>query len=113
MITIVHILSYDCHFVLLRSQSNRALHFQISKILLSNCLTFSNDVINGKLDNAKKENEFVYHEKIPDFDSLPELKGASLVKGIGFEVTDSEISGADIFGRLVPLEAHEASSLYR
>ena len=42
-----------------------------------------------------------------------ELKGASLVRGIGFEVTDPEISGTDIFGRLVPLEAHEASSLYR
>ena len=34
-------------------------------------LDFSSDVINGKLDNAKKENEFVYHEKVPDFDSLP------------------------------------------
>ena len=87
--------------------------FQISKTLLGNSLTFSSDVINGKLENAKKENEFVYHEKVPDFDSLPELKGASLVKGIGFEITDPEISGTDIFGRLVPLEAHEASSLYR
>ena len=87
--------------------------FQISKTLLGNSLTFSSDVINGKLENAKKENEFVYHEKVPDFDSLPELRGASLVKGIGFEITDPEISGPDIFGRLVPLEAHEASSLYR
>ena len=86
---------------------------QINKSLLANCLTFSSDVNNGKLDNAKKENEFVYHEKVPDFDTLPELKGASLVRGIGFEITDPEISGPDIFGRLVPLEAHEASSLYR
>ena len=38
--------------------------------------------------------------------------GAPLVKGIGFEVTDTEISGPDLFNRLVPLEAHEASSLY-
>ena len=75
-------------------------------------LTFSNDVIKGKLDNAKKENEFIYHEKVPEIDTLVELKGASLVKGIGFEVTDREIAGADIFSRLVPLEAHEASSLY-
>ena len=45
--------------------------FQISKTLLTNCLTFTSDVINGKLENAKKENEFVYHEKVPDFDSLP------------------------------------------
>ena len=75
-------------------------------------LTFSNDVIKGKLDNAKKENEFIYHEKVPELDTLVELKGASLVKGIGFEVTDREVAGLDIFSRLVPLEAHEASSLY-
>ncbi len=84
----------------------------MSKELMANCLTFTSDVINGKLNNAKKENEFIYHEKVPELDGLPELKGASLVKGIGFEVTDAEVSGTDIFARLVPLEAHEASSLY-
>ena len=65
------------------------------------CLTFSNDVIKGKLDNAKKENEFIYHEKVPELDTLNELKGASLVKGIGFEVTNPEVAGPDIFNRLV------------
>ena len=47
-----------------------------------------------------------------DFEALPELKGAVLVKGIGFEITDTEISGPDIFARLVPMEAHAASSMY-
>ena len=75
-------------------------------------LMYASDVINGKLDNAKKENEFIYHEKVPDIDTLPEIKGASLVKGIPFDVSDPEVSGQDIFHRLVPLEAHEASSLY-
>ena len=65
------------------------------------------------MENAKKENEFIYHEKVPELDTLPELKGASLVKWIGFDVTDPEVAGADIFGRLVLLEAHQASSLYR
>ena len=41
------------------------------------------------------------------------FSGASLVKGIPFNVTDTEVSGPDIFQRLVPMEAHEASSLYR
>lgn len=39
--------------------------------------------------------------------------GASLVKGIPFNASDSEVSGPDIFHKLVPMEAHEASSLYR
>ncbi len=41
------------------------------------------------------------------------LIGASLVKGIPFNPSDPDISGPDIFQRLVPMEAHEASSLYR
>ena len=39
--------------------------------------------------------------------------GASLVKGIAFDPYDPEIAGPDIFGKLVPMEAHEASSMYR
>ena len=47
-------------------------------------VNFANDVIEGKYNIAKRENEFIYHEKVPD--DLPELKGQTLVKGIGFEV---------------------------
>lgn len=81
--------------------------------VIGEALTFANDVIRGKLTGAQKENEFVYHEKIPPFSSLPEVKGASLVKGISFSFTDPEVAGPDIFSRLVPIEAHQASSLYR
>ena len=76
-------------------------------------LTFANDVIRGKQTACQKENEFVYHEKVPALASLAEVKGASLVKGIIFDVNDSEVAGPDIFGRLVPMEAHQASSMYR
>lgn len=79
---------------------------------LSETLSFAMDVIGGKFKAAKKENEFVYHEKVPPVESLPEVKGANLVKGISFSPTDPEISGPDIFARLVPMEAHEASSIY-
>ena len=40
------------------------------------------------------------------------ISGASLVKGIPFNANDQEISGPDIFQKLVPISAHEASSLY-
>jgi len=71
------------------------------------------DVVEGKKKAAKNENEFIYHEEVPDKDALPDVKGASLVKGIPFNVNDPEMSGPDIFARLVPMKAHEASSLYR
>ncbi|XP_005093180.1 tyrosine-protein phosphatase non-receptor type 23 [Aplysia californica] len=76
------------------------------------CLSFARDVVVGKYEAAKKDNDFVYHDKVPPIDSLPEIKGASLVKGIPFNPTDKEISGPDIFQKLVPMEAHEASSVY-
>nr|KAG5707535.1 hypothetical protein BaRGS_001083 [Batillaria attramentaria] len=41
-----------------------------------------------------------------------DVVGAPLVKGIPFDPTDPEISGPDIFQKLVPMEAHEASSVY-
>lgn len=80
---------------------------------VNDAISFVHDVVGGKLKAAEKENEFVYHEKVPDRASLPDIKGASLVKGTPFDVQDPEIAGQDIFHRLVPMEAHEASSLYR
>merc|ERR1719219_3410683 len=92
---------------------------QASEIVMSNsylnkssakeAINFANDVIEGKYNIAKRENEFIYHDKVPD--DLPELKGQTLVKGIGFEVNE-ENGGKDIFSKLIPLEAHTASSLY-
>uniref|UniRef100_A0A146M9J2 Tyrosine-protein phosphatase non-receptor type 23 n=1 Tax=Lygus hesperus TaxID=30085 RepID=A0A146M9J2_LYGHE len=75
-------------------------------------LVFTRDVVEGKRKAAKNENEFIYHEEIPELDSLPHVKGASLVKGTPFSVNDTDISGPDIFARLVPMKAHEASSMY-
>ncbi|XP_057379338.1 tyrosine-protein phosphatase non-receptor type 23-like [Daphnia carinata] len=79
---------------------------------VNDTISFVHDVVGGKLKAAEKENEFVYHEKVPDRASLPDIKGASLVKGTPFDIQDPEIAGQDIFHRLVPMEAHEASSLY-
>ncbi|RZC41776.1 tyrosine-protein phosphatase non-receptor type 23 [Asbolus verrucosus] len=79
---------------------------------INEAMAFTSDVVEGKRKAAKNENEFIYHEEVPDKHALQEVKGASLVKGIAFNVNDVEVSGPDIFSRLVPMEAHEASSLY-
>ena len=85
---------------------------QVDRGGVDEAIQFAHDVVGGKLKAAEKENEFVYHEKVPEKATLPEIKGASLVKGTPFDITDPEVSGQDIFHRLVPMEAHEASSLY-
>ena len=79
---------------------------------VTDAIVYTNDVVNGKLEISKKENEFIYHEKVPDVDSLPSIKGASLVKGIPFDEQDLEVSGGDLFSRIVTLETHAASSMY-
>lgn len=39
--------------------------------------------------------------------------GAPLVKALPVNPTDPTVTGPDLFAKLVPMAAHEASSLYR
>ncbi|XP_045514066.1 tyrosine-protein phosphatase non-receptor type 23 isoform X2 [Pieris brassicae] len=75
-------------------------------------LTFTNDIVEGKRKAAKNENEFIYHEEVPDKDMLTEIKPVCLVKAVAIDFNDPEVAGNDVFARLVPLGAHEAASLY-
>lgn len=70
------------------------------------------EIIKKKSESAKKENDFIFHEAIPTADKLTAVKGASLVKGIPFSVSDPEVLGTDIFRRLVPIEVYETTSIY-
>lgn len=58
---------------------------------LNEGLAFTQDVVEGKRKAAKNENEFIYHEEVPDKDRLEEVKGASLVRGIPFSISDPEV----------------------
>lgn len=75
-------------------------------------LKFTMDVIGGKYNSAKKDNDFIYHESVPNVDTLASLKGASLVKPLPVNPTDQSVTGPDLFSKLVPMATHEASSLY-
>ena len=76
-------------------------------------MTFTRDVVEGKRKNAVSENEFIYHEEVPPRDNLPKVKGAVLVKCIGFDFNDPEIAGRDIFHKLISMKTHKLSSVYR
>lgn len=79
---------------------------------IAETLSLATDIIEGKRKNAKQENEFIYHEAIPDVSTISAVQGANLVQGISFDVTDSQVIGEDIFKRLVPMKTHENLSLY-
>lgn len=85
----------------------------MSKIeIINEALIFVTDVVEGKRKNAKQENEFIYHENIPEISSISAIQGANLVQGIPFDVTDPAVIGDDIFKRLVPMKTHENLSVY-
>ncbi|KAG7476199.1 tyrosine-protein phosphatase non-receptor type 23 [Solea senegalensis] len=75
-------------------------------------LRFTMDVIGGKFNSAKKDNDFIYHETVPSLETLASVKGAPLVKALPVNPTDPTVTGPDLFSKLVPMAAHEASSLY-
>ncbi|XP_047388291.1 tyrosine-protein phosphatase non-receptor type 23 [Sciurus carolinensis] len=79
---------------------------------VQDALRFAMDVIGGKYNSAKKDNDFIYHEAVPALDTLQSVKGAPLVKPLPVNPTDPAVTGPDIFAKLVPMAAHEASSLY-
>jgi len=62
-----------------------------------------------------RENTLIYHDAIPNKDTLP-LDKLSMVKATPMAETISTdhgaIIGRDIFYRLVPISVHEASSVY-
>lgn len=43
--------------------------------MMPEAFSFTMDVIEGKRKAARNDNEYVYHEKVPPLDTLPELKG--------------------------------------
>ncbi|XP_074539257.1 tyrosine-protein phosphatase non-receptor type 23 [Halichoeres trimaculatus] len=75
-------------------------------------LRFTMDVIGGKFNSAKKDNDFIYHETVPSLETLGSVKGAPLVRALPVNPTDPSVTGPDLFAKLVPMAAHEASSLY-
>ncbi|XP_029444058.1 tyrosine-protein phosphatase non-receptor type 23 isoform X2 [Rhinatrema bivittatum] len=79
---------------------------------VQDALRFTMDVVGGKYNSAKKDNDFIYHKAVPALDTLQPVKGAPLVKALPVNPTDPAVTGPDIFSKLVPMSAHEASSLY-
>ena len=87
----------------------------------------------SRVSTSHSQNEQVFHELVPAVETLepapgivgvassgcgPSLMnitppGVELVKPIVFQPVDKKTAGSDIFSRLVPMSAYEASSVYR
>ncbi|CAF4180831.1 unnamed protein product [Rotaria sp. Silwood2] len=74
--------------------------------------TFTIDIIMGKYKIVKRDNDNVYFEKVPALSSLPTVQGAIVAKPQAFDCHDPDVSGPDIFQKLVPMDIHLAVSEY-
>uniref|UniRef100_A0A915CHQ0 BRO1 domain-containing protein n=1 Tax=Parascaris univalens TaxID=6257 RepID=A0A915CHQ0_PARUN len=79
---------------------------------LRQAVVFATDVVVAKETNAKKENDFIYHERVPKREELGIVEGVAMVKPIGFEATDRSVAGDDLFAALLPMNVLKSVSMY-
>jgi len=68
--------------------------------------------IQNAYDKAKKDNEFVYHERVPDYKTLPAIEAASLAKITPLKYPTSE-DFRDLFSTLVPMTVHNGLQAFK
>ncbi|XP_030300939.1 programmed cell death 6-interacting protein isoform X1 [Calypte anna] len=69
------------------------------------------DKINRALTAAKKDNDFIYHDRVPDLKDLESIGKASLVKSTPVVVPLSQ-KFTDLFEKMVPLQVQQSVNAY-
>ena len=70
------------------------------------------NIIQSAYDKTKKDNEFVYHERVPDFKQLPAVERAALAKVTPIKFPLSE-DFRDLFSTLVPITVHNGLQTFK
>ncbi|KAK3913615.1 Programmed cell death 6-interacting protein [Frankliniella fusca] len=63
------------------------------------------------LNDAKKDNDFIYHERIPDYKNLTPVSKAAIAKALPLPKQFSQ-NFKDLFENLVPVTVHQAMAAY-
>uniref|UniRef100_A0A8R1HZD7 BRO1 domain-containing protein n=1 Tax=Caenorhabditis japonica TaxID=281687 RepID=A0A8R1HZD7_CAEJA len=78
--------------------------------------SFLFDVISAKQKNAEKENDFIYHDRVPKqeeaIDAAKKDGAMCKVKTLAFDPLDASVCGEDIFAALLPPEIIESNKNY-
>ncbi|KAM9386621.1 programmed cell death 6-interacting protein isoform 1-T1 [Phaethornis superciliosus] len=69
------------------------------------------DKINRALTAAKKDNDFIYHDRVPDLKDLEPIGKASLVKSTPVVIPLSQ-KFTDLFEKMVPLQVQQSVTAY-
>lgn len=68
--------------------------------------------IQRELQAARKDNDFIYHDKIPDLKTLPAIGKAAIAKPTAFPTKPMSEKFTDLFEKLVPIPVYEALSAF-
>lgn len=68
--------------------------------------------VSNSLEKAKKENDYVYHERVPDYKTLAAIERAQLAKAtpVKFPLSDEF---KDLFSTLVPMAVHNGLQSFK
>lgn len=72
-------------------------------------------LIGEKLSQSERDNEIIYHETVPLFESLSPVDKLMMAKPLTLKEIFSDyqkIIGQDLFDRAVPIEVHEFNSIF-
>ncbi|XP_039192850.1 programmed cell death 6-interacting protein isoform X2 [Crotalus tigris] len=69
------------------------------------------DKINRALSAAKKDNDFIYHDRVPDLKDLDPIGKVSLVKATPVTIPMSQ-KFTDLFEKMVPMAVQQALAFY-
>ncbi|XP_061174111.1 programmed cell death 6-interacting protein-like isoform X2 [Saccostrea echinata] len=68
--------------------------------------------VQRELQAAKKDNDFIYHDKIPDLKNLPTIGKAAIAKPAPFPNKPMSEGFTDLFEKLVPIPVYEALTAF-
>ncbi|KAJ8378457.1 hypothetical protein AAFF_G00242720 [Aldrovandia affinis] len=69
------------------------------------------DKISRALTAAKKDNDFIYHDRVPEVKDLDHIGKAALVKATAIQVPISQ-KFSDLFEKMVPMAVQQSMSMY-
>ncbi|KAI1901727.1 hypothetical protein AGOR_G00037370 [Albula goreensis] len=69
------------------------------------------DKISRALTAAKKDNDFIYHDRVPEVKDLDHIGKAALVKATAIQVPISQ-KFTDLFEKMVPMAVQQSMSMY-
>lgn len=84
----------------------------LSDAVLGRLLKELDEEIKQKMITWDKDNDLIYHQKVPEKTHVPTIKPMEGVKLISFEAQIKSLDFDDMFEKIVPMDAHEGLSIY-